>query len=211
MTPPLRFAVQNLHVDAVRELLQHGANPSAYNGDESLLHVLLEGATFQHATYDVDLPLEVLYVLSTAGADVNAVDDWNRTPLQMILEQYYIDRQSVDWYGRMRPVLDTLISFGAHLHISQSSHDFPPSLPHYALVADDVELLRTYIRHGGDVNVYNRSVATPLYMACAVRKDTSITFIECLQRHGARAIDANGRHMHVDNVRIELRGGRLTL
>ena len=208
---PLYFAVQNLHVGTVRELLRHGANPSAHNGKKSLLHVLLKRAALRHATYNINLVLEILYLLLIAGADVNTVDRSNRTPVQMMLEQYFTDRHSVDWYGRVRPVLDTLISFGAHLHLSQSSRDLPPSVPHYALLADDIELLRAYIRHGGNLSVYNENVATPLYMACAVIKGTPIAFIECLQRYGARAIASNGRHMHVDNVWFGLRGRRSVL
>ena len=208
---PLHFAAKNLHVGAVRELLRHGANPNAHDGKKSLLHALLKGATLRHATYDIDLVLEILSILLAAGAGANAVDHLNRTPVQMMLEHYYADRHSVDWYGRARPVLDTLISFGAHLHISQSSRDFLPSTAHYALFADDTELLRVYIRQGGDISVYNKSVATPLYMACTTIKDTSIAFIECLRQYDARAIASSGRHMHVDNVCFEFRGGRSVL
>ena len=175
------------------------------------MHILLKRATFRHATYDISLVLEILQLLLAAGADVNALDCLSRTPVEMALEEYYTDRHSVDWYGRMRAVLDTLISFGAHLHISQSSRDLPPSTAHYALLADDAELLRAYIRQGGDISVYNKRTATPLHIACTKMKRVSIAFIECLQQHGARAIDSNGRHMHVDNVLFELRGRRCVL
>ena len=103
--------------------------------------------------------------------------------MQLLLEVNLPNFDETDWHGRVRPVLDTLLSAGAHLNIPAPLKDRRSSVAHYALNADDIDLLHIYIQRGGDVNMHNKRFATPLHMACS---SASVQIVELLLQAGAQ-------------------------
>ena len=182
---PLCCAASGPNLNAVKELLRSGANPNALSHDEPLLHSLVHscGQHYHSGCADISKRLRVLQLLLEAGAKVNALDKYGRTPMQLLLETNSPEFFFTDWHGGVRPVLDMLLSAGARLNISAPLKGCLPSVAHYALNADDFDLLHVYIQRGEDVNVHSWRFATPLYVACS---SASVHTVALLLQAGAR-------------------------
>lgn len=97
----LAWAVEYGWSDAVRVLLQYGANPHqlrpSTRGKSPLLHLVIAGPASEHSASAF---LEVIRLLLKAGVDINAVDHEGWTPLHV----------AASW--NLREVVRELLRFG---------------------------------------------------------------------------------------------------
>lgn len=94
-------------LEVVELLLAHGANPRQRDdAGHTALHMAMRGL----ADADLDSFLAVVDRLVAAGADVNAIDDDDRTPLGALSELIYPENMSIEGYRR---VIEHLIALGA--------------------------------------------------------------------------------------------------
>ena len=87
-----------------------------------------------------------------AGADVNAKDDWGKTPLHSTAEM------------RRKEIAELLIANGADVNAKDSWGITPL---HYATANDQKETVELLIAEGAEVNVKDKYDGTPLHSATA--------------------------------------------
>jgi cytohesin len=174
---PLHLASCYGRIEIARVLLDGGAaTNSKGNRGRSPLHVVAEGGNFY--SRDTDAPAAQL--LLERGADVNALDDDDQTPLH--LASYFV---------RAEMVL-VLLKAGANASAKNAQGQTPLHLMSKCLyeahVANDVVgVAQLLLDHGSDVNAQDKNHATPSDLASYHRR---MNLASLLLRYGA-SDDAN--------------------
>jgi ankyrin repeat protein len=181
-------AVINASADALKVLLDYGfdpdANPFNYNNITPLMEIARQFKMVRDNKKKCDL-IRCLILLIEHGADVNAVDAINRTPLhiatyndaaypvaEMLLEAgakvdlldgsgetaLYIATK----YDAPVEFLSLLLENGAEVNNGGSNGKYP--LMH-AVISKNMELVKFFISKGADVNARNKKGLTPLMMS----------------------------------------------
>ena len=158
---PLHFGAAGYAMGEVRVLLERGADVKAKNGrGESALHAMFTG----HFVFSRKNVVDCLEALLAADADACLKDESGQTPFMMFLESAYNHRILTNAISEdVRIVLHELCSlFAAYgIRLDQASTN-GNTLAHVAVHLDDVELLRMYVKHGGEVDALYPSAGTPL-------------------------------------------------
>ena len=155
----LMKACNKRNINALNVLLRAGADPKITDddGNTSLHHAVRGGCS-----------KEVLETLINHGADVNATNKNNITPLIKACNK------------RNKNAINVLLHAEADPKITD---DYGYTCLHHAVAGDcSKEVLETIINHGADVNATNKNNTTALITAC--NKD-KINAIKVLLRAGA--------------------------
>lgn len=181
---PLFYAAAMGDVAAVHILLEAGAEPD-FCGSRKLVERPLHIAC--HHGY-----IQIIKLLVSAGADVNVLDHYQRTPLMLLSTRHCDDpalhRQRQDEVAVQ--MADYLIKHGANVHAEDQQQS--AVLDH--LATRDVAVVGEYlITQHADLDLEHRDWegSTPLCNAVAFH---SFDMVEMLLRHGAslKTIDWNG-------------------
>ena len=139
----LILACEQNNADAINVLLNAGADTGIANTD---------GNTCLHAAVNENSSRDILQALIDHGADVNAENMNNTTPLMMAC-----------WDGNVDPV-DALLNAGADPNITDPNGD---SCIHFAVHGEcSIEAIQAIVDHGADVNAANISNETALIISC---------------------------------------------
>ena len=138
----LMWASKIGNVDAMNVLINAGANKTIESAD---------GDTWLHYAVDLNCSKEVLLAVIDLGADVNATNKRNETPLMWASNKGNVDAMNV------------LINAGANKTIESADGD---TWLHYAVDLNcSKEVLLAVIDLGADVNATNKRNETPLMWA----------------------------------------------
>lgn len=202
---PLFYAAAMGDVAAVHTLLEAGAEPD-FCGSRKLAERSLHIAC--HHGY-----IDITKLLVSAGADVNVMDQYQRTPLMLLSTRHCDDpalhRQRQDEVSVQ--IADYLIKHGANVYAEDSQKN--TVLDH--LATRDLAVVGEYIiAQHADLDLEHRDWegSTPLCNAVAFH---SFDMVEMLLRHGAnlKTIDGNGLNVlhyianygNLDTVRLFVR------
>ena len=176
---PVADAAMRGDVEAVRALLQQGADANESQGD---------GMTGLHWAAQRG-ELEIAELLITAGANVNAGTRIGRyTPLHLA--------------GRVgsAPMVDALIEAGSNVHAVTTNSGVTPL--HLAAESGSADAIRALVDHGGDVNAREGSWGqTPLIFAASHNRPEAIRTLLALGADPSlaeRVIEDVARHAAVD-------------
>ncbi len=162
---PLLWAVSHGRLQAIQELLNHGANARIVDED---------GRTTLHRMQSRHNPLrnnviKIAHILAKAGGDVNRTDNDGKTPLMLAMQ------------GEDNAALtDFLIAKGANVNTRSKQGDSALLL---GTGIADAETIRTLLKHGAEVNVADKDKNSPLHYA-AFRG--SIPIVEMILALGAK-------------------------
>ena len=140
--------------DAINVLLKAGAYPNIADND---------GDTCLHVAVTEDCSKEVLQALINRGADVNATNKTNATPLMIACKKASMES------------INVLLNAGADPNISGTScfrclHDA-------VTLGHKKEILQVLINHGADVNAANTNNETVLMTACWIKNIDAINLL----------------------------------
>ena len=142
------------NVDAMKVLLNARADPNI---------VSVDGSTWLHAALEGDCSKEALQIIIEHGADVNATNKQNITPLMVASSKGNVDAMNVLLNARADPNV-TSVDGGTWLHA--------------ALEGDcSKEALQVIIEHGTDMNATNKLNITPLELASEKRNINAIVLL----------------------------------
>lgn len=149
---PLHQAVKDGHGEMVRFLLENGANVNGkVEVDEyTPLHYAVEKASEQGNTDDYKKYVEIIELLIAKGADVNAGDKNEDTPLH---------------YARSIDIMKLLLANGANINARNSTYEGRYTRLHMAAKGGAINKVRFLIDNGADVNIRNARGETPLHEA----------------------------------------------
>ena len=173
---PLSGAIQNDHIEAVRVLLEAGANPNLYTENGTSLLTL---------SICKDKPYEILELLMKHGADVNYADKEDGMPplvyaakmgnlkvVRALLESgakadifkdgnsFLISSVRAE---NANELCSLLIRHGANVNYQDKEQGSTALL--YAVLSNNTELLPVLISAGANVNLPNKFDETPLFSA----------------------------------------------
>jgi ankyrin repeat protein len=154
---PLCSAYEGGHLDAMRLLLEHGADVDVhYNKAGLLLHY----ASFCGQA-------DVIHLLLQHNADVNTGADSNVTPLH-----------AASMRGQARAA-ELLLEHGANVNAQDRTLGTPL---HHASEYGYLEVVQILLRHGADVNIRGRNDWTPFQVATS---NGHVDVAQLLLEHGA--------------------------
>jgi ankyrin repeat protein len=181
---PLAAALSRRHLRTADFLRHHGADPHSRvrEYDRTILHI---------AAFNGDA--EMVQKLIEYGADVNAKDTKQKTPLHLAskTDYYFLSYfNNPDFFS----VHQLLLEHGAD--VDARAVDGSNPLWH-ASSRQNPEVVRLLLDHGADVNVRGEDSWTPLHQACASDREPR-KFLEILRMlldRGAdvKAMDIRGR------------------
>lgn len=184
--PPIYYATKNDHTDAMRLLLEHGANPnyvdtvSKYSTNESLLHLAASNGNGNGNADGVQLLIDY-------GADVHIRDCFGNSPYTCV-------------YGN-GDVAAILLKNGSNPHeIPHYGGGSEPNMNglHDAASDGNIEYAQLMLDYGIDINTSDKHCITPFHCAA---KYNHVSMMEFLIDHGAdmNAIEIDwGKHaMHI--------------
>lgn len=96
--------------------------------------------------------VEAAKILISRGADSNARDGWNWTPLHYAAKSNHLE------------IAKLLIDCGADISAARATGDTPL---HHALWEGHLQLAQLLLDHGANVSAFNYSRSTPLHYACS--------------------------------------------
>ena len=188
---PLHLASKCGHVEAVRLLINHGANVNASSDGSH--------STPLHLASSSGSP-ETVRVLIKYGANVNALDGSHQKPLHLasssgspetmrLLIKHDTDINAVDWkrntplhlalFSGSPETMQTLIKLGADVNATDRNHRTPL---HLASSSGSPETVQLMIEHGANVNARDRGHKLPLHLALSLARDKTA---QLLIKHGA--------------------------
>ena len=118
--------------------------------------------------------LEVVKLFIQLGANVNAKNRYDSTPLQLAAKNGNID------------VAKCLIEHGAKLDMKNKIYG--RAAIHYAVIYGKIEVAKCLIEHGAKVDMKNEDGEAPLHLAT---ENGDIEVVKCLIEHGANVNIAN--------------------
>ncbi|XP_041829573.1 ankyrin repeat domain-containing protein 61-like [Melanotaenia boesemani] len=161
---------EHRHADAcLRLLCEHGANVNAQVEDQSRQTVLHISVHYR--------ALSAVQILTSYGADVNALDSYGKTPLHMAAGM--LDKD----------IITSLISQGADINMGvQHSGNTPLHLAVVAVATkttkttdNDISCIIELLEQGAKPNMMNKAGVTPLQEACSMRNEE---LVDLLLRYG---------------------------
>ncbi|MGL9718324.1 MAG: ankyrin repeat domain-containing protein [Wolbachia sp.] len=154
---PLHLAVRGGKLDAVKSLINKGADVNAKSKFNS---------TPLHSAV-ADGKLDIVKYLINRGADVNAKRKGGNTPLHWAVIRWGID------------VARILLEHNADVN---DEDDEGATVLHYAIIGKNLEVVKYIIEKGANVNAKDKYGNTPLYMAVEGKK---LDMVEHLINKGA--------------------------
>ncbi|PIA62591.1 hypothetical protein AQUCO_00200535v1 [Aquilegia coerulea] len=170
-TPLLRATCEG-HVRTVAYLIEHGANPAAFNRhNKTALHIAVDNGF-----------VEMIKLLLSKGVDVNAPCD-EGTPLQLAAQncKQNILKVLLDHGANPNPVV-TLI----------------PTPLMWAISGNSMTCIKLLIQRGADPNAVAHG-HTPLALACCGKK---FDIIKCLLESGLKPIEIAAQNANLAEVGI---------
>ncbi|KAE8325933.1 ankyrin repeat-containing domain protein [Aspergillus sergii] len=209
---PLVSAILTDNVSIIKMLLDRGADiytedqyrrtPLVFAicaGNTSIVKMLLDiGAKMETKSRDGYTPLAYAMLLDK-GADINAEDQYRRTPLvfAMLLDNgAKMETKSRDGYTPLAYAM--LLDLGANIDTKDRFGYVPLS---YA-ISDDKPIVETMILHGADINAMNVDGETPLSIATRYGQQP---IVEMLRKKGAiteTAMARLARKLHQGILRL---------
>ena len=152
-TAPLHTASIHGHPDIVRILLGYGANVNAHGGYQrrTPLHDAAMVDDLVDEEYEPRSNREVVELLLSRGADINAINVHGQTPLWDAL------------YARFNDVTELLIKHGAD--INAKNYVDGKTVLHAAAFNIDLEAVKLFVSRGGDIHAQSFNGDTPLHKA----------------------------------------------
>ncbi|MFT4314283.1 MAG: ankyrin repeat domain-containing protein [Wolbachia pipientis] len=152
---PLHEAVDDGHKEMVEFLLENGADVNAKTEsiEKTPLHYAVEKACDASRKDNIDdykKYVEIIELLIAKGADVNAGDSDENTPLH---------------YASSIDLMKLLLANGANINARNSTYEGGYTRLHMAAKGGAINKVRFLIDNGADVNIRNRRGETPLHEA----------------------------------------------
>ena len=195
---PLVAALCNGHIQVANLLVQHGANLDGQgkNGRTPLHHVIITWLGKSRKTVvgpdlnsqqsnftSHDRHHEAVRVLLDHGANVNAEDEWGRSPLQIVLKHSSINDDSLS-------LVQLLAKHDADVN-KQDGNRITPL--HVAAYRQHLELVRVLLDNGASVDAKNIWGSTPLYELLYYHNtsDNVVRIVQLLVERGANVNTPN--------------------
>jgi ankyrin repeat protein len=176
-------------VGELQEFLRESGDINARDEDGlTLLHIAVMGVN-----------PDVVEFLLEKGADVNARNKWDATPLHQVqvrgrragpVSKY--TRDSIDT-AAMKRIADKLLSKGADINAKDDAGSTPLHI--LALIIGDTELAKFYISKGADVNAVSNSGHTPLDYSTDPEEDEDDEMAAVLRAKDGKHGDPNRLEM----------------
>ena len=160
---PLHIVCKKQYPEIIQYLLQNGADPMRQDKDGNTpLHLLVKETKPQ--------TIDCIDLLLDNGADINAVNDLQRTP-------FFVCAQTTDNQFRNRNgiLLNHLLEKGAYADTSDINQNNPL---YHAVEDDDLERVNLLLKAGVDPNCRNRNNISPYKLALQKNRRSIISRIE---------------------------------
>lgn len=181
---PLAEAAKRGRLQAVALLLRRGADVNSYDTQSGFTPLHL-AAQYNHPA--------VIRALLDVGANVNARNQWNQTPLWQAAWQA--------WHGNTEAA-HVLVAHGAQIDVADAKGYTPLQM---AARAGNAPMVKYLLDEGADVNHVNNKGRTPLYQAVI---GDHIQAAKLLLKHGA---DPNAKAGEWTPLRVALEDGYLDM
>jgi ankyrin repeat protein len=176
MTSPIHYATRHNHIDAIRLLLEHGANVNSLNGGTTPLHIASYNGNTNIISllldYDANLTIynkaghlaihvaveniDVFQQLLDKGADINAMTSNGGSVLAVAI-----------WNNAPILTINLILNKG----VDVNNIDNTPCTPlHVASSCNNMEAAKLLLKHGADINLkvqVNNVNITPMDMGLA--------------------------------------------
>ncbi|KAF9124375.1 Ankyrin repeat domain-containing protein 61, partial [Linnemannia schmuckeri] len=190
---PILFAARSRHaIDTLKVLIKHGAalDRGDHNGT-TVLHLVCR----QYPN-----PIEVVILLTNAGANCNSRDSKKRTPLMVLFQNSHITSTKV-----MIETMLVLFKLGAQITVVDQQYQRTPlhfAIHHCKEPAPVIELL---LKKGAEVNAIDSPKSTPLHMV--LEKMDNEEIVQMLLLYGADPSLRNGNKRNAlcvaaENLRV---------
>lgn len=178
--------------EQIRSILAQGTDPNLRNNNGETPLMRLVSTRFT--------PPEVIEILLTAGAQIDATDKIGRSVLFTVIE------------NKNAAIAKVLVERGANVNL-RDAHNQTPFL--LAMEAENIEIIKLLIKSGADVNTVNDDGQTPLMTASKVGKNEIVeTLIEAKANINAQdllgqtaLILAIDKYAYPETVKILLKAG----